>query len=204
MILIILGLVVWGSTLTFFLIKTYGGDAEKAKTPWPFFISSQNAWDVWHGSVVYGRFQKKCVGQTQFKAKRTGPSASGLPRPTRAKISQKKWSPKPIRKPCPNHMILIILGLVVWGSTLATFLIKTYGGNPEKAKTPWAFFISSQNAWGVWHGSVVYGKFLNKTRGPNAIQSKTHWAFCIWTATAYQSKDFSKKIEVQNLLKNHT
>ena len=34
--------------------------------------------------------ETKRVGQTQFKAKRTGPSASGLPWLTRAKISQKK------------------------------------------------------------------------------------------------------------------
>ena len=31
-------------------------------------------------------------------------------------------------------MILMILGLAVWGSTLATFLIKTYRGNMEKNK----------------------------------------------------------------------
>ena len=56
-------------------------------------------------------------------------------------------------------MILIILGLVVWGSTLATFLIKTYGGNAEKAKTPWA--LSSQA----------------KTHGVFDIQMQ--WAQCV-------------------------
>ena len=51
-------------------------------------------------------------------------------------------------------MILIILGLVVWGNTLATFLIKTYGGNAEKVKTPWAFLFQAKTHgvfdMGVW------------------------------------------------------
>ena len=34
-------------------------------------------------------------------------------------------------------------------------------------------------------------------------QSKTPRAFCIWTAMAYQSKDFSKKSEVQNPNENN-
>ena len=76
----------------------------------------------------------------------------GLPE---QRFLKKNPGPKPIKKQCLNHMILIISGLVAWGSTLATFLIKAHGGNEEKAKT--------------------------------------HWAFCIWTATAYQSKDFSKR-----------
>ena len=59
--------------------------------------------------------ETKRVGQTQFKAKRTGPSASGLPRPTRAKISQKNRGPKPIEKPYLNHMILTHLEQLVGG-----------------------------------------------------------------------------------------
>ena len=53
-------------------------------------------------------------------------------------------------------MILIIWGLAVWGSTLATFLIKTYGGNVDKSKNVLDLFHSKAKRMGrlTWECGV--------------------------------------------------
>ena len=52
-------------------------------------------------------------------------------------------------------MILIVLGLAVWGSTLATFLIKTYGGgNVEKNKNARFFFSFEAKTHGAFDMGV--------------------------------------------------
>ena len=71
-------------------------------------------------------------------------------------------------------------GLGRVGEHFTKFSNQNVWGKCGKIKNALDFPSSSQNAWGVSHGTVVCGGFLNKTHGRNAIQSKTHWAYCTW------------------------
>jgi len=100
-------------------------------------------------------------------------------------------------------MILIILGLVVWGSTLAVFLIKVYWGNVEnKQKRIGLFHFKPKRmgrlTWecGVWKvpKQNAWAKRNSKQNALGLLHLDCH---------GVPEQRFLKKIEVQNLLKNH-
>ena len=86
-------------------------------------------------------------------------------------------------------------------NTLPTFSNQNVWRKSGNSENALGFFISSQIAWAVWRGSVVWGRFPRKTHGLNAVQSKTPWAHCIWIAMAYQSKAFPQKTRSETLMK---
>ena len=107
-----------------------------------------------------------------------------------------------MEKPYLNHVILIILGLVVWGSTLATFLIKTYGGLWKKQKRPVFFHVKPKPM-----GRLTWERDVWKVPKQNAWVKRDSKQNALGLlhldCRGSPEQRFLKKIEVRNPNENH-